>query len=275
MGDARRSELRVEFDRAIELGRSAVACTECGRYTNEYGMEVDFSAFVELAIKSKESIPPSKVIQPKEYVRHSETVVQVMNATTLQAALYLTRQSKHPIALNFANGLQPGGGFLHGSQAQEEVLCRSSALHATLVHDPMYAYHSANRPSESSDWMIYSPNVPVFKNDDGTPLEAPWLCSFITCAAPYAPHVGIDQSAKMLKARIHRVFEVTHAHGYESLVLGAWGCGAFGNDPYQVAGHFREAISGPFLGCFSDVVFAITDWSPDRRFLGPFRDVLK
>jgi uncharacterized protein (TIGR02452 family) len=275
MGDARRRELRVEFDQAIELGRSAVACTERGSYTNAYGMKVDIVDQVKHAIQSKESIPPTKVLRPRAKANNPRTVIQVINATALQAASHLTLQSKRPLALNFANGIEPGGGFLIGSQAQEEVLCRSSALYATLENDPMYAYHLSNHHYESSDWTIYSPDVPVFRNDDGTPLENPWLCSFITCAAPYAPNVGIDRSAEILKGRIHRVLEVAHAKGYEALVLGAWGCGAFGNDPHRIALHFREALAGPFLGYFSDVVFAITDWSPERRFLGSFRDVLK
>ena len=55
-------------------------------------------------------------------------------------------------------------------------------------------------------------------------------------------------------------------------MLGAWGCGAFGNDAERTAGDFRRALEGEFDGAFSDVVFAVTDWSPERRFLGPFRD---
>ena len=58
------------------------------------------------------------------------------------------------------------------------------------------------------------------------------------------------------------------------MVLGAWGCGAFANDPRRTAADFRQALEDDFKGVFSDVVFAITDWSPGRRSLGPFRDVL-
>ena len=57
------------------------------------------------------------------------------------------------------------------------------------------------------------------------------------------------------------------------LSFGAWGCGAFENDPHRTARDFREALETDFRGDFGDVVFAVTDWSPDRRFLGPFRDV--
>ncbi|MEN8151303.1 MAG: TIGR02452 family protein, partial [Planctomycetota bacterium] len=63
------------------------------------------------------------------------------------------------------------------------------------------------------------------------------------------------------------------ARGYEALVLGAWGCGVFGNDPARTARDFRSALETDFRGVFAEVVFAVVDWSPERRLLGPFRDV--
>jgi len=76
-----------------------------------------------------------------------------------------------------------------------------------------------------------------------------------------------------LQKRIHRVLEITKAYGPSSSVLGAWSCGAFANDPHRTATDFRHALEKDFSGAFSDIVFAITDWSPDRKFLGPFCDV--
>ena len=121
-------------------------------------------------------------------------------------------------------------------------------------------------------WVIYSPDVPVFRQDDGTELDRLWLLSFITCAAPYVPKIG-PESGDLLQKRIHRVLAIAQAFGYSTLVLGAWGCGAFGNDPRRTAVDFRAALENDFSGAFSDIVFAITDWSLERRFLGPFRDV--
>lgn len=63
---------------------------------------------------------------------------------------------------------------------------------------------------------------------------------------------------------------IARTHGYRALVLGAWCCGAFGNDPERTARDFHGALTGPFAGVFSDVVFAVTDWSPQRSFLGSF-----
>lgn len=195
------------------------------------------------------------------------------NETTLGAGRRLVDRRLRPLALNFANWVVPGGGFLTGARAQEEVLCRSSALYRTLLDDPMYEAHRQNPRPESTDWAILSPDVPVFRKDDGTTLDHPWLLSFITCAAPYAPGVGQPRAGDLDQHRIHRVLSIARAYRYVTLVLGAWGCGAFQNDPIRTAADFRSALENDFSGAFSEVVFAITDWSAERRYLGPFRDV--
>ena len=137
----------------------------------------------------------------------------------------------------------------------------------------MYIEHRQRSRSDSTDWVIYSPDVPVFRTDNGAELEKPWLLSFITCAAPYAPAIGQTESADLLQKRIYRVLEIAKAYGHSVSVLGAWGCGAFANDPHRTATDFRHALENDFSGVFSDIVFAITDWSPERKFLGPFCDV--
>ena len=136
----------------------------------------------------------------------------------------------------------------------------------------MYDAHRLRPEPDSTEWAILSPDVLVFRTDDGVALDSPWLLSFLTCAAPYAPRIGQPRSGDLLEQRIDRVLSIAHEYGYESLILGAWGCGAFGNDPARTAGDFRQALETGFSGAFRDVVFAITDWSPQRRFLGPFRD---
>ena len=113
----------------------------------------------------------------------------------------------------------------------------------------------------------------LFRTDDGTELQHPWLLSFITCAAPYAPIIGQPEASNLLQKRIHRVLAIARAYQHSVLVLGARGCGAFENDPYRTANDFRQVLETEFGGAFSDIVLAITDWSPERKFLGPFRDV--
>jgi uncharacterized protein (TIGR02452 family) len=273
MAASRRQELDIPRDVAAALGRSAVNAVRDGRYITKAGQEVVWRDAVQAARAAKRSIAPDVKLPSAERSGFTETRVQVTNETTLGASRRLVIRELRPLALNFANGIQPGGGFLSGARAQEEVLCRSSALHQTLIDDRMYQEHGKRPQPDSTDWAIYSPDVPVFRMDDGMELPHPWLLSFITCAAPYAPDIGQPPAGDLLQKRIHRVPAIAQAFGHVTLVLGAWGCGAFENDPYRTARDFRQALEHDFAGAFSDIVFAITDWSPDRKFLGPFRDV--
>lgn len=271
----RRFELALRPELAESLGRSAVEAMELGYYLTDNG-QVDWSAAVQSAREAKVSIAPDVELPTSQKPQYAETIVQVTNETTLGASKRWVDAGKQPLALNFANGSEVGGGFLRGATAQEEALCRSSGLYATLVDDPMYDFHRRRKLwAESSDWAILSPNVPVFRDDQGMELETVWPLSFITCAAPYAPSVGQPRAGELLEQRITRVLSIARAYGYSALVLGAWGCGAFGNDARQTASDFRRALEGEFSGVFRDVILAITDWSPERRFLGPFRDVFK
>lgn len=269
---ARRRELDIPRDVAATLGRSAIEASDSGHYVSEGGRRVDWSAGVQAACSAKRSVPPEAPLTTQAQVDLAETQIQVCNETTLQAARRLSERGLRPVALNFANGVHPGGGFLTGARAQEEVLCRSSALYLTLVDDPMYEAHRQRPRPDSTDWAIYSPDVPVFRKDDGTALDEAWLLSFISCAAPYAPRIGQPESGDLLRHRIHRVLAIARAFGHAALVLGAWGCGAFGNDPRRTAKDFRGALENEFAGAFSEIVFAITDWSSERKTLGPFRD---
>lgn len=270
---ARQRELNVNRDVAAALGHSALEAIESGSYCSESGAQVDWGPAVRAAREAKRSIPPDAALPTPEVATYPETQVQVANETTLGASRRLVEQGSRPLALNFANGIHPGGGFLSGARAQEEVLCRSSALFETLRGDAMYDAHRFRPRPDSTDWAIYSPDVPVFRRDDGTSLESPWPLSILTCAAPYARTIGQPESAELLRRRIRRVLAIAQAYQHPSLVLGAWGCGAFGNDPRQTAMDFRDALETDFSGAFAEVVFAVTDWSPERRFLGPFCEV--
>lgn len=273
MAMSRRRELNIPKEVAAELGHSAVEAAQKGFYLTKANQKVSWLAAVQLACAAKLSIPPDATLPSHERVLFTLTNVQVTNETTFGAALRLIAQGARPLALNFANGIHPGGGFLRGARAQEETLCRSSALYLTIVDDPMYEAHRKRPHQDATDWAIYSPDVPVFRSDEGTALEQPWPLSILTCAAPFAPAIGQPQAGDLLQKRIQRVLAIARAYGYTALVLGAWGCGAFANDLQRTARDFRQALESDFAGAFSDVIFAIADWSPERKYLGPFRDV--
>jgi uncharacterized protein (TIGR02452 family) len=77
----------------------------------------------------------------------------------------------------------------------------------------------------------------------------------------------------VMPTRTAKVLSVAAAHDVRRFILGAWGCGAFGLDPQMMAAIFRDAFIGPFHGVFDNIVFAVTDWSPEKRFIGPFAKV--
>lgn len=182
-------------------------------------------------------------------------------------------KSGGPVAvLNFASARNPGGGYVNGAQAQEEALCRSSALYTCLLRAPdFYAHHRANSDVFYSDRVIHSPAVPVFRDDRGRLLEVPYTVGFLTSPAPNAGVIAqttperTHRVGAALDARAERVLEVAAAHGYRRLVLGAWGCGVFMNDPARVASAFTLLLTGDgrFVGAFDEAVFAILDRRAD------------
>ena len=153
---------------------------------------------------------------------------------------------------------------------------RSSGLYACLKGNPMYDFHQAGHDAMYANYAIYSPEVPVIRTDDGQLLAKPWLCSFITSPAPNANALRKSCPARLaeippaFEERIHKVLTIALLHAHGAVVLGAWGCGAFGNERGEVASLFAKALSGSFEGVFSQVVFSITDWSEEKRFIGPF-----
>ncbi|HEY0136282.1 MAG TPA: TIGR02452 family protein [Nannocystis sp.] len=258
---------------AAAQGAEAVAIAQAGCYTAPSGRVVDVQEAIAAAVAGTRDLPPDQAVMHAPTRAHA-TRIEVCNESTLAAARRLV--GADPVALNFASAYNPGGGFLGGARAQEESLCRASALHACIVGRPMYAHHSAHRDPMYTAWLMYSPGVPVFRDDDGMLLETPWTCGFITAAAPNVKVLRersperLDALPAVMTERITRVLGVAAREGHASVVLGAWGCGAFGGDTGLVAECFHAALHGPFHGVFATVVFAVLDSTAERRFIGPF-----
>lgn len=264
----------VYMDRvtASTLGRDAVSIGNRGAYTVG-DSTVDISSAVVQSVANTKSYEPYRTMPDDGRERDPEriTTVEIANITSLTAAKEIVEGGNKAAVLNFANPVYPGGGFLRGARAQEESLCRSSALYRTIEHDEMYAWHHDRADSRlASEWCIWSPDVPVFRTDAGELLPEPWLMSVVTCAAPQADYATREKVRELMTKRIHRALDVFRAHHATHIVLGAWGCGAFGCNPDDVAEIFVEALRGPFDGVFDHVCFAIADWSEERRNLGPF-----
>ncbi len=265
----------IRRDVAAAQGAEAVTITHDGRYVAPSGAVVEISHHVERALEGCTHHPPSERL-PTPPAGERSTRVVTRGVSTLAAARALVDAGRDVAALNFASARNPGGGFLNGARAQEESLCRASALYACLVNAPMYPPHRAARDPMYSSWTLYAPLVPVFRGDDGVLLERPWRCSFITSPAPNVK-VLLERTPdregelpRVYDERIARVLSAAAMNGHDAAVLGAWGCGAFGGSAELVAERFERALSGSFRGVFDEVVFAVLDASPDRRTIGPF-----
>ncbi|WP_196893171.1 TIGR02452 family protein [Aureivirga marina] len=205
-----------------------------------------------------------------------ETNIYVIRDTTLNATRKLIENGfENTICLNFASAKNPGGGFLGGSQAQEESIARATGLYPTLLNAS--EYYQTNRNTRSclyTDYMIYSPNVPIFKDESGENLENLVTCSIITAPAVNAGIVRKKEAKKahlienVMKIRIEKVLAIALENNHTSVVLGAWGCGVFQNNPEDIATYFKEVISEKFPNQFENIAFAI--YSNNKKILEPF-----
>lgn len=243
-----------------------------GEYTTDDGAVVTVGPALEVATSGTVSHPPDEPIDMAPTATGHQASFEVTAETSLQAARRLHDAGTGRVAvLNFASARNPGGGYLTGARAQEEYLCRSTLLYPCLLRAP--DYYAAHRDSPDvlySHRVIWSPDVPVHRDDDGRLLADPYSVSFLTSAAPNAGEaLRLDPSARkripgVLQERAERVLAVAAHHGTRHLVLGAWGCGVFRNDPHEVADafHVHLAAGGAFSMAFERVVFAIWDSTP-------------
>jgi uncharacterized protein (TIGR02452 family) len=259
---------------ALHAGQTARLLEE-GFYLNSRGQRVELASQIEDAVRNtrhfREGMAPEVRFEPRPMR------IEVSNETTFFAAKRLEESGLKTLALNFASAKNPGGGWKNGARAQEECLCRGSALSECLYANfEFYEFHRERGGGLYSDWMMLSLGVPVFRGDEPEELllDSAWTTSFLTAAAPNFKAVSLEQRgqiAAVFAARIEKVLAIGVANGFDAVVLGAWGCGAFGNDPNSIAPLFAQALSGPFQGAFTNVAFAVLDHSDDEAMVEPFR----
>ncbi|MGO4546797.1 TIGR02452 family protein [Paenibacillus sp. 2TAB23] len=203
----------------------------------------------------------------------------VANIATVQAILQLNEARKSKIGvLNFASAKNPGGGFLNGAMAQEESLAASSGLYATqLCHE---GYYLANRAFSSmmyTDYAIYSPDVVFFRDERFNLLEKPVTASVLTLPAVNYGQVilkGEDskQAQKTMKDRMRLALTILAAKGDQTVVLGAYGCGVFRNDPANVARWWKELLMDEGYDThFDEIIFAVLDTSKAESIIKAFK----
>ena len=253
---------------------------ETGAYIAPSGLERDLSTQLEIAKSGTVFYEPHALESLQFEAKNLETLLEVTPESTLEAARRVAADGSRPALLNFASAKDPGGGFLGGAQAQEESLARSSGLYPCLLKAPgFYSFHRSQHDLRYSNCMIYSPDVPFFKDDDGATLETPYFASVITSAAPNYGAMGQTQVhdlpsvPSVLLERAGLVLRLAAHRGHTKLILGAWGCGVFRNPSQLVASSFKQLlqVGGAFAGVFEEVSFAVYDRSKDGATLGAFR----
>jgi uncharacterized protein (TIGR02452 family) len=255
---------------------------ESGVYVNNLGKEVSIKNETEFAVRNSKFYKRDEFPETFELEKQfSNTDFELTDETTLEASKRICKQNSNadPFVLNFASAKNPGGGFLGGAQAQEESLARSSSLYACLMANfEMYESNRRERSCFYSDHMIYSPKVPVFRNDDGSLLERPYQVSFLTSPAVNAGVViHREPERKCLiesvnRERARKLLWVANKNNHETLVLGAWGCGVFRNDPKSISTIFAELLDNEFKACFERVIFAVYDSSKSRLVYNAFAE---
>ena len=258
---------------------------EEGGYRAPSGRDVRIDGLVAAAVRGTTLVRPGETDATTFEARAGATTIEVAPETTARAARRLLREGHADVlALNFASATNPGGGFLHGAIAQEEDLARASALYPCLRTQPAYydvhrAASSAARSALYTDHVIHSPAVPFFRDHELALLEEPVVVSILTCAAPNAGAVlqrdpeAAAAIATAFEQRVRVVLDVAALRGHRVLVLGAWGCGVFRNDPAQVANLFAHWLGhARFRGAFERVVFAVYDRALRQPSLTAFRE---
>lgn len=169
------------------------------------------------------------------------------------------------LVMNFANAKHPGGGYKNGAIAQEESLCRQSTLYASIGSNKareMYRHNEYVNAAFDSEYMLISPCVEIFRNSDMSLKEDTLTTAVITLPAPNRRGRAVrkteEELRKVFEDRIRNMLYCAAYYGYKTLTLGAWGCGAFGNDPEMVAEAFRKVLDDENLNrFFGEIDFAI------------------
>lgn len=221
------------------------------------------------------SINNSKIYSPNSIIKlntdpNDVTSTKVMELDSVSAALYTASITDKKICiLNFASYKHPGGKFIDGSSAQEESLCHASNLYNILSSFDS-TYYEENRKNLNrglyTDRAIYTPNVQFFSADE----KHIGQFDVITCAAPnysVSKNYGSftkDENLRCLRSRIRFILSIMSENNVDTAILGAFGCGVFKQDPYEVATIFKEELK---VIPIKNVIFAIPGGSNLVAFL--------
>jgi uncharacterized protein (TIGR02452 family) len=230
------------------------------------------------SINNQKLILESNQVEVKDLKKfdHPAKIIVSKRRTLEAAASY---KGTKTAVLNFASATNPGGGVVRGAAAQEECICRCCGLYFCLdiqeLWEKFYNPHrEAHNPAYNDD-LVYTPDMTVFKTDTAIPQQMPqnewYKVDIITCAAPNVraladkirkgelrnPDVISPKSLlRMHEKRLKRILDVAVKEGEETIILGAYGCGAFGNNPEIVAQAAKNVLPD-YLCAFKNIEYAV------------------
>ena len=202
----------------------------------------------------------------------------------------LINEGYNPAVLNLASAKHPCGGYAQGLSAQEESLCRSSTLSASLFQygDPKYKdVRDSNVPTREIGYPldinfggIYTPNVTFIRYGKSGLYDfriPPFRCDVISVAGlsfnGRSHYADVDELSyraenggftpegeEIMLSKIRTIYRLGIEHGNDALVAGALSCGAYKCPPREVARLFRAVMEEPeFKNKFRLIVFAILE----------------
>ncbi len=266
-----------------QLAKETLEYTKQGFYYLN-NKKIDFEEQQRNSEKNSVLIHPNdfdELIKPKEAL-NLKANIEITGEQTVEALFRLKHKDKVGI-LNFASAKNPGGGFLNGANAQEESLALSSGLYLTLLENE--EYYLENRKCEHmiyTDYMIYSPLVVFIRDKNLKLVENPITASVLTAPAVNMGQVLLKTPNEKSKAeiamknRMRKVINLFAYRGDKTLILGAYGCGVFRNEPNTIAKFFKELlIDENMQNYFQNIIFAVYDKSVKQNNIKAFLNAFK
>jgi len=286
---AERADAELEW-RKENMDRKAVAretldIMEKGYYEVQ-GRKIDIKALQERSVKESFLLTPAQgeellgscVGAGTDHKLRGETAVR--NCSTVDAVLKLAAEGGKDVGvLNFASAKNPGGGFINGAMAQEESIAVSSCLYRTLtVHEEYYSRNRVCKTMMYTDHAIYSPEVVFFRDGKFRLIQVPVTASVLTLPAVNMGQVvrqgeDVGRAEEVMKRRMKLALAVFARQGCRRLVLGAYGCGVFRNDPAKIAAWWKELLEDFFSEAFDYMMFAVLDHSVSQDCIRAFQKV--
>ena len=240
----------------IKIAAETVEVSKKGTYTSYQEKKVSFDAALDTEFwdaKDLEKLSAEGAMAAGRNVggnpaasRPSITCVdEDVVATVLRLAEEGMDMSRVGV-LNFASARHAGGGFLNGAMAQEEAIAYCSNLYVNQIVTPYYDQNAKVRSAMYTDHMIWS-GITFFRDSKYRFLEKPVKTNVLTSPAVNMGQVrikGVNEAIakRVMKHRMGLVLDLFAEKGCKTIVLGAFGCGVFQNDPDDVAKNWIDLI---------------------------------